>query len=463
MLTKIQVIQEIKSNLRLSVPFIASQMIYSLSGFIATAMTAHLGQNALAASVLVNIAWFTLSVLFFGILNAVSVSVSHQFGAKDIHGINRFMGQTFVIGLIISLLLIALLLYLPKLLAYSHQPKVVLQLAKHYAYALTFAAPSLVYLIIVEQFLCGIGKAKVVLVTSIIIVPLEIIAIYALMFGRFGFPAVGIAALGLGFALSYLVTAVGLTLYICLVKAYKDFHIYRHIQRFHWHSLKSLLNIGLPMGFAQTIEVSGFAVLTLWMGHFGTTMLAAHQIIMQYLGFLVTLLFAMSQAVTVRIGHLAGAKNYDNLSHVVTVGMGLSFVIMLIIVTGVQLFKMHLLNLDINISDPANHQLIVNTISLFSIVALWLLIENFRIIAQGALRGLKDTVFLIIAAIVNFWIVGLPLAYLLGFHYHLSGYGLWWGFLLGIVAGGLLLMTRTVYLLNPRHRSTLIVRLESSH
>lgn len=462
MLTKADIKQEIKSNLRLSLPFIASQTIYSLSGFVGTAMVAHLGQVFLAASVLVSMLWFTLSILFFGILNAVSVAVSHQFGAKDSEGINRFMGQAYVIGFFMGILMALILLCLPYLLSYSDQPAYVLYQAKLYTHALIWTVPSLIYLVITEQFLGGIGKAKVVLVTSIIIVPLEIAAIYILMFGKFGLPALGISALGFGFALSYFVTAVGLTMYICFAKAYKHYHIYRHLNQFHLVSLKMLAKIGLPLGIAQAIEVSGFAVLTLWMGHFGTTMLAAHQIVMQFLGFMVTLLFAMSQAVTVRLGHLAGAGEYHKLSGVVIVGLGLSFGIIVLVVSGFNVYDLQLLSLDINIHDAHNAVMITDTLSLFAIVALWLIIENFRIIAQGALRGLKDTLTLMVIAVISFWLVGLPMAYLFGFHTRMGGHGLWWGFSIGITVGAMIMLCRLYHLLRKDRLTLLQQRLDAN-
>lgn len=462
MLTKTDFKQEIKSNLRLSIPFIASQTIYSLSGFVGTAMVAHLGQVVLAASVLVSMLWFTLSILFFGILNAVSVAVSHQFGAKDNHHIGRFMGQAYVIGFFMSILMISLLFCLPYLFSYSHQPPEVLNQAKLYTHALIWTVPSLIYLIITEQFLGGVGKAKVVLVTSIIIVPLEITAINILMFGKMGLPALGISALGFGFALSYFVTAIGLTLYICLAKAYKAYPIYRHIHQLHLQSMYMLAKIGLPLGVAQAVEVSGFAVLTLWMGHFGTTMLAAHQIVMQFLGLMVTLLFAMSQAVTVRLGHLAGAGEYHKLSLVVIVGLGLSLGLILLVVSGFNLYDLRLLSLDINVYDASNSVLITDTLSLFSIVAIWLTIENFRIIAQGALRGLKDTLVLMLIAVISFWIIGLPMAYVVGFYTHLGAQGLWWGFSTGITVGAIIMLCRLYYLLQKKRLSLLTIKLASN-
>ena len=322
-----------------------------------------------------------------------------------------------------------------------------------------WTVPSLVYLLITEQFLGGVGKAKVVVVISIITVPLEIIIIYALMFGKFGLPHLGIAALGIGFAASYFITSLGLTCYICMIKDYKKFHIYRYIYQLDLSRLKELMRIGLPLGFAEVIEVSAFAMLTVWMGHFGTTMLAAHQIVMQFLGFIVTLIFAMAQALTVRIGHLVGSEEYQQLKLTTFVGFGSSFILILLIVIGFSCFHLSLLSIDIDVHDPNNAVLIRDTLSLLSIVAFWIIVENFRIVAQGALRGLKDNVALLLITVLNFWVIGLPVAYIASHKMHFGGPGLWWGLFIGIFVGAILMIYRLSQQLSEKHRVQLLKRL----
>src|SRR3990167_9161835 len=90
---------EIRNTLSLSIPLITSQLIYASSGFIGTALVARLGIDALAASVLVSTIWMTLSVLFFGLLNSISVLISHQYGVKNHRAISEIMGQAFLLGL----------------------------------------------------------------------------------------------------------------------------------------------------------------------------------------------------------------------------------------------------------------------------------------------------------------------------------------------------------------------------
>ena len=145
--------RETKQLFSLGLPLIASQLIYSLSGFLGTVMVAHLGEQTLAASVLVSMIWFTLSVLFFGILNAVSVLVAHQFGAKNPRGITEVMGQALILGCIMTVLLTLVLQAMPYFLRWSSQPPVVLALAMQYMHSLQWTVPGLVACIIYENHL----------------------------------------------------------------------------------------------------------------------------------------------------------------------------------------------------------------------------------------------------------------------------------------------------------------------
>lgn len=433
---------EIKDTMTLSIPLISAQLIYACSGFIGTAMVAHLGQDALAASVLVSMIWMSLSVLFFGMLNAVSVLVSHQFGANNDKAISEIMGQAFILGCIITVIMILLLCTMPYFLQLTTQPPAVITLAIQYMHALLWTIPGLIILVVCEQFLAGANRARLVLRISMLVVPIEIPLIYVLIFGKFGFPACGVAGIGYGFAITYSLVAICLTYFLATSKHYHRFGIFKALGKPNTHWLKELVRIGLPMGCMHVIEVSSFAVATFWIARFGTTMLAAHQIVMQYLGFAITMVFAMSQAVTVRVGHAVGKQSVAGIHYAIYVGMGLNFLCMLLVALAFIFIPHFFLRLDININDAANALLIRDSSNLLAIAAILLIFDNFRIIGFGALRGLKDTKFPMYSSFITFWVVGLSLAYLFGFYFSFAGKGIWWGLTLGIASGAVMVFAR---------------------
>lgn len=436
------IVSEIKQNLSISVPLTASQMIYSCSSFLATAMVAQLGEKALAASILVNMIWWSLSVLFFGMLNSVSVLVSHQFGARNDDAISKIMGQAFQLGLILFVILISIMFASPFILKLSSQPHDVMKLAIHYMYSMTLTIPPLIILIIIEQFLAGINRTKMVLKISLSIVPIEIPLIYFLMFGKLGLPACGIAGIGFGFAITYTATAIFLILYLLYAKSMQRYAAFKNIFVFNAAYLKEFIKVGIPMGFMQLLEVGAFAIATFWIARFGTTILAAHQMVMQYLGFSITLVFAMSQAVTVRVGHAAGRLDLTEVKYAAYVGMFLNSSIMIIIAIGFIFFPHYILKLDINPHDANNQALMQAASILLDITGILIVLDNFRIIGFGALRGLKDTRFPMYSSLISFWMIGLSTAYLFAFVFHLDGKGIWYGLTCGIGCGAVIVLIR---------------------
>lgn len=439
---------EIKNTFSLSLPLIASQLVYSSSGFVSVAMVARLGKDALAANILVSMVWFALSVLFFGILNAISVLVAHQYGARNEKTISQIMGQSYIMGLIICIVMGLVVLSVPYFLRLSEQPVAVLDQAYQYAHSLLWTIPGLIALIVGEQFLMGLGRTKLVLYISLLVIPVEIPLIYLLIFGKLGLPAFGIAGVGYGLGVTFTLSAIGLTLYLLFSRAYRHFHIFYGITRVHARYLKELFVVGLPMGLMHFIEVAAFAVATFWMSRFGTTLLAAHQIVIQFLGFAITIVFAMSQAVTTRVGHEVGRHDRVGIQYAVYVGMAVNFTGMALIGAGFYFFPDFFLQFDVNVHDPKNQALVSDAASLLAIAAVLMIFDNFRIIGFGALRGLKDTHFPMLASLVSFWFIGLTSAYLFAFVLHDNAEGIWWGLTLGIACGAFMIFARLQYLIS---------------
>lgn len=433
---------EIKGNLSLSIPLIASQLIYACSGFIGTALVARLGQDALAASVLVSTTWMALSVFFLGLLNAVSVLVSHQFGAKNYQAISEIMGQSFLLGVFVTIIMILVLQTMPWFLHWTTQPHQVLALAYKYMFALLWTVPGLICLVIAEQFLAGINRGKMVLRISILVVPVEIILIYLLIFGKFGLPACGIAGIGYGFAITYTLTTFLLLGYLVYSREYKHFKIFNGFTHFKWHYIKELIHIGLPMGFMHIIEVSTFAIVTFWIARFGTTMLAAHQIVFQFLGFFIPIVFGMSQAVTVRVGNAIGRNDLSGIHYAALIGIVLNSMIMIVIACAFFIIPKFFLSIDINVNDPKNVLLVRDAITLLKICGVLLIFDNIRIVGFGALRGLKDTRFPMYVAFIGLWMIGLSCAYIFSFILHWNGQGIWWGLTIGVAVSAAIILKR---------------------
>jgi len=434
---------ELKSILSLGTPLMFSQSMAAFSPFISTAMVAHLGQDALAANVLVYSAFMALSVLFTALFNAVGVLVSHQYGANNEQAIRQIVSQAFLLSLLTSIVLMAILVSAPYLLNWHTQTPHVVQLAHEYLRSLLWTIPGLMIWMVIQQSLEGMGHTKFILVSNSINIPLEILLIYGFIFGKFGLPACGIAGVGYGLAVSWTIAVIAMMSYLVTSKHYKKLNLFGEVGKIHGTYLKELILIGLPMGFMGFVEVSTFAIMTLWMAKFGATLLAAHQILMQYLGFFIVLIFSIAQTVAIRVGHAAGRQDISGVHYATYVGVTLSFLCAFILAFSFYFFPHIFLSLDINIHDPAMANLVHTTTQLLAILSVFYLVESIRlVIGYGALRGLKDVRFTMLASFFAFWIMGLMLAFSFGFIFQFQGAGLWWGLTLSIALGAVVVIIR---------------------
>jgi MATE family multidrug resistance protein len=178
------------------------------------------------------------------------------------------------------------------------------------------------------------------------------------------------------------------------------------------------------------------------MGAFGKDLLAANQIVMQYFGTLMAIIFSIAQAITVRMGHLLGENNTPSAERAAYCGIAMAGIFIGFCAIAFLFYSTTLIALDLDIHDANNLQIFYYAKQFFVINALFMILEATRISLFGALRGLKDTRFTLLTSIISFWCIALPLGYFFAKYLDLKGAGLWWGMVLGGICSVLLLFWR---------------------
>ena len=436
------VFREIKDNLQLSMPLMASWIIYSLGPFVGTAMLAHLGKDVLAASVLVATIWSAGIVFWFGVFHSVSVLISQRRGANDYAGISDIMAQALLLNIFSWVPMMLLMASVPFLVQWSAPNQQVLLYATQYSHAIMLAVPGLISLGILEHFLSGIGKTGMSLCISLIEIPIEIVFIYIFIFGKLGIPAFGIAGVGYGLALSYTLTTLVVFTYLFYAKFAKPYQIFKKLGQFNFLYCKEMLRIGVPVGFTYFIELVAFTIATYLISIFHTTALAAHQIIMQFDSVFINIPYAVAQAISIRVGLNVGRQDKLGVMYASYVGMGVGIFAALLIFLILLLLPMILLRIDLNTVEMQNHEFVKLTISLFVILAVYQVVDTIRILAAGALRGVKDTHSTMMVNIVCFFMLGIMFAYVIGIHFAVGVRGVWYGLTLGMILSALVLVFR---------------------
>ncbi|WP_244887535.1 MATE family efflux transporter, partial [Rickettsiella grylli] len=268
-------------------------------------------------------------------------------------------------------------------------------------------------------------------------VPLSIFFNYSLMFGKFGFPHLGIAGIGWGAAITFWIITLGFCVYFCFNKTYRLY--------FKWPRLKKIIpqiyeifQVGLPLGFTYFFEVGFFLVMSLLMGRVNADTLSANQITLQFFWLFSIVTFALAQGITIRIGHNVGQHHKKALNNTTTVGIFYASAFMFCVAILYWFFPEKLISIDFNINDTNNANIVHLAKTFLGLAAFVQLFEAPRFALFGALRGLKDTRFTLLTSILVFWVIALPLGSI-ALSYGFSSQAIWWATILAEMIGLFLL------------------------
>lgn len=430
--------------LLLGIPLVLTGILESGVYFFETLFLARLGPNELAAGGLVSWLFGTFIVVLFGLLSSINILVAQKYGEKDQESIALIFRDGLRLAFLFFIPAFLLFWNIPKLFLLLGQSPLIVALAEPYLHALVWGLlPDLVMIALME-FLIGLGHTRVIFTFSLMAVPLTVFFSFVLIFGKFGFPKLGIAGAGWGTVISYWISGVFLTAFVFMNKEYRTYT--RGLFKLTHHSyLFELIKIGAPMGAMYCIEIGFFFIFTLLMGTLGNSLLAANQIAMQYMWILMSMIFSIAQAITVRMGHLLGAHEVASAERAAYAGICIAFIIMLIAAIFYWFLPILLISIDFDIKVPMNKDITTLAVNFLFICAIFQLIECVRITLFGALRGLRDTHFTLIISIISFWGISLPLGYYLTSYVGLGGAGLWWGLIVGVTCSIPVLFWRFKY------------------
>ena len=436
--------------LLLAIPLTLTGLLQSSTFFFETIFLAHLSPEVLAAGALVSWLFGTFIVILIGILSSINILVAHKHGAQDFEGISLVVRDGIWLALLMAIPSFILFWNLSPIFMLLGQNPSVVHLAQTYLRALAWGLLPNFLMFALLEFIVGLGHARVILMFSILSVSLTIFLSFSLIFGKFGLPALGIAGAGWGTSISYWISTLFLIFYVILKKQYRAYlHNLFTITKQSY--LLELFKIGAPMGIMYCVEVGFFFALTLVMGSISSQLLAANQIALQYMGTLMSLIFSIAQAITVRMGHLLGAGDVYSAECACYVGVFISALLMFIMAICFWTVPTALISIDFDVHNDKNRELIHLATQLLAISAVFQLVEAMRIALFGALRALKDTRFTLFISIISFWGIAFPVGYLLASRLNLGGVGLWWGMVIGASFSVLLLLWRFKFKINNNY------------
>jgi MATE family multidrug resistance protein len=435
-------LRELRATLRLAGPVVAAQLAHISMSFVDTVMVGRLGPDALAGVALGHTAFFFLVVMGMGAVRAVGPMVSQAVGAHEPDVAARSVRQGLWLALGLSVPAMLLLSGLEPLLRWTGQSDVATEGAMAYLRAVRWGVFPFLGFAALRSFVEGLSRPLPVTIISLVGVGVNIAANEVLMFGHFGFPALGLAGTGWASTIVFSCLFGALALLVHRMPPFAGHRVFAHIRTPDPRYLKELLRIGVPMGTSRGIESSLFMVTTVLVGTLSTTALAAHQVAIQCAAFTFMVPLGIGMAGSVRVGQAAGAGDGSGARRAGGVAMGVAGAFMGLTAVCFLLFPRPIVGLYLDLAAPENAMVVRLAVQLLGIAAVFQVVDGLQVVAHGALQGLKDTRVPMVIAVITYWGVGLTTGYLWGVRGGGGPEGLWWGLVLGLAAAAVLLVGR---------------------
>ncbi|NGQ96152.1 MATE family efflux transporter [Brevibacillus sp. SYP-B805] len=430
--------EKIRQFLTVLLPILISQLALFAMTFFDTIMSGHASPTDLAGVAIGASIWVPIQAGLSGILMAVMPMVAQMIGAGKREEVPFTVIQAVYLSAAIAVAVILCgALVLQPLLDMMKLEPAVREIAHRFLLALSIGfIPSFVYTVI-RCFIDALGMTRVTMLITLVSLPINIALNYALIFGHFGLPRLGGVGAGYASAITYWCILLISVWVVQRVHPFCEYGIFTRFYRLSWPAWKELLRLGVPIGFSIFFEVSIFAAVTLLMSEFSTITIAAHQAAMNFASFLYMVPLSISMALTIVVGFEVGAGRHRDARQYSFVGITAALVMAVLFAIGLLVCNKQVAGLYT--SDPAVLEL-TRQFLLYSI--LFLLSDAIGAPIQGILRGYKDVTVTFIAALVSYWVIGLPVGYLLAKTTSLAAFGYWIGLISGLAAGAVFLFGR---------------------
>ncbi|WP_290697360.1 MATE family efflux transporter [Lacinutrix sp.] len=442
--------KEFKYNWKLAAPVMLGMLGHTFVSFVDNIMVGQLGTAELAAVSLGNSFMFIAMSLGIGFSTAITPLVAEADSAKDFAGGKSAFKHGLFLCTVLGILLFFLVFFAKPLMYYMKQPTEVVALAIPY---LNLVAFSLIPLIIFQgfkQFSDGLSMTKYPMYATIIANIVNVILNYILIFGKFGFPELGMIGAAYGTVISRFIMLW--YLWYLLKKKEKSKEFVTNIKLFVLDKLmlRKIINLGAPSAMQMFFEVAIFTAAIWLSGLLGKNPQAANQIALNLSSMTFMVAMGIGVASMIRVGNQKGLKKYHELRRIAfsLFLLGTVFAVGFAIVFA--LFHNYLPRVYVDFDDVVNFDDNMEVVSIASklllAAAVFQISDSIQVVVLGALRGLQDVKIPTIITFISYWLVGFPVSWFLGKEDAYASFGIWLGLLAGLTTASVLLYIRFNYL-----------------
>ena len=377
-----------------------------------------------------------------GVLAMMGVIAAQRLGAGDEPGVRAAGEQGMIAAGLTSLPIMLCIWLLGPLLAFAQQDPQVVARATEYSRALTLAVLPALWFVVLRNYITALAHSAAVGWIMAAAVGLNLLVNYTLVFGHFGFPALGVAGAGIGTALVNWLMFLGLAAHVLRTPRLANLRpniLPRRLQR---GLLREMFHLGLPNALTQIVSGAMFSAAAVLVGMLSAAALAAQQIVYSVLYLSLSAAAALADAVRVRVAYGIGTGNAAAARRSARICFALAAGTTLLAALALWLFPELLVGIFLDRDDPGNATVRDLSITLSLYAGVFLFLDGVQMVVASAIKGLRDTRSPLWISLLGYWSVGIGGGALLCFSFGFGIDGLWWGLVLGVALCNLLVFWR---------------------
>ena len=426
-------------------PVCVSNLGHVMVGIVDTAMVGGIkedvfgysGTTAQAAVALANGFYFLVLVFGFGVSYGVTPLTAAADSSQNISESRQLLKHCLIVNVLTNAILFLVLLAISPMLRFMHQPKDVVELAIPFLNVMMLGMIPLAVFSSFKQFAEGLSFTRFAMYITIGSNLLNVLFNYILIYGKFGFSAMGMMGSCWASFWARLIMAAAMFAYLFYGKHFRKYWIGFSFRNLSLGMMKKIFSIGAMSGLQWVFEVGAFAFALVMIGWIGKREQAAHQIALQIASMTYLIASGISAAASVRVGNQYGMKNISTL-RVAAFSAFSMVIISQVIFAGIFIASRFALPVLFN-NEPEVREIVS---SLLLIAALFQLSDGVQVVALGVLRGIEDTKIPTWITFISYWLIGLPCSYAFAFIFGFGVQGIWYGLTIALSLAAILLFLR---------------------
>ncbi len=429
---------EASKTIKLALPIIIGELAQMALHIIDTAMVGAISYKQLAAAALVVNAMNIPFVLGIGMTISVSQMVSMAHGRRDGQLVSHYFFNGFILCAVTAIIISLSLVFGKNILLHLGQDPEVVTLALPFMQLMGLSIIPMLLFMTLKQFTDGLEFTRTAMIISLAGMPVNIFLNWLLIYGNGGFPRLELIGAGWATLITRSIMFVVLGLIILKHSTFRKYIAVSSSQwKLRWKTLKELLYIGIPSSLQIGMEAGAFAVSGIIIGTIGAIAQASHQIALSCASFTFMVSMGLAQAGSIRVSNSFGRGDWPKIS---TIGKSTLIIALLYGIFCAIAFALFRHQLPLLFNDNAEVLRMAGLLILFA--AVFQISDSTQAIGAGLLRGIKDVTYPTIMIAIAYWVVGLPVGYVLAFTFDMGASGIWLGLITGLTLASIFLISR---------------------